>query len=360
MEHSYPNADTTEYRLIASEQLIGRIRAEQLRMIGQLESQQVALMDGCKSMTEWLSGRADMSTSTARRLVSASHRAADRPAMLEELDRGSTTFERAEAALRLGGELSVVEHLDIAGINRLAARRQAISSHDEQTAYERRHLTLQPTLDNMGGRLWGELVGVDFTTVQDVLIATAEQFPAESRSDGRSMRNADALVAICQKATSTGPADESGTSPGNQAQLTVFIDVADRHENGYVPGGPVIGPNSIDELICGGASIDIFSTDEHGRPLDPGRKTAKISPRLRRFVLGRDDGCCAAGCTSRYRLQAHHRIHWADGGPTNAENLVSLCWFHHHVVIHQRGYDIDPDSPSRRLRFRQPPSRAPS
>ena len=43
---------------------------------------------------------------------------------------------------------------------------------------------------------------------------------------------------------------------------------------------------------------------------------------------------------SRYRLQIHHVNSWAQGGETNPEDLVVLCWFHHQVVIHQRGFSI--------------------
>ena len=32
-------------------------------------------------------------------------------------------------------------------------------------------------------------------------------------------------------------------------------------------------------------------------------------------------------------------VHWANGGPTELENLISLCHFHHHVV-HEGGWNI--------------------
>jgi hypothetical protein len=69
--------------------------------------------------------------------------------------------------------------------------------------------------------------------------------------------------------------------------------------------------------------------------------------------------CTVAGCTSRYRLQIHHIIRWADGGRTDPENLTTLCWFHHHVVIHGQGFRIDPDSPPQRRRLLRPPIHGP-
>ena len=79
-----------------------------------------------------------------------------------------------------------------------------------------------------------------------------------------------------------------------------------------------------------------------------------VPPRLRRFVLFRDGGCVADGCDSTYRLQAHHKVPFSQGGRTDPDNLVTLCWFHHHVVIHGHGFTIDPDSKPGRIRFRPP------
>ena len=37
-----------------------------------------------------------------------------------------------------------------------------------------------------------------------------------------------------------------------------------------------------------------------------------------------------------------------------AENLATLCWYHHHVVVHGMGYRIDPTAPAQRKRFLPP------
>jgi hypothetical protein len=65
-----------------------------------------------------------------------------------------------------------------------------------------------------------------------------------------------------------------------------------------------------------------------------------VSPVLRRCVLARDTGCTVEGCSSSYRLEVHHTIPFSEGGSTGAEDLVSLCWFHHQVAIHRLGLEI--------------------
>ena len=65
--------------------------------------------------------------------------------------------------------------------------------------------------------------------------------------------------------------------------------------------------------------------------------------------------CAADGCNSRYRLQVHHLTPWSQGGTTDQEDLVLLCWFHHQVVIHERGFNIVVHQTGR-VRFTRPPS----
>lgn len=277
--------------------------------------------------------------------------------ILGSLAAGEVSFERAEQVVKTTRTIRDVAHLDISGIARLVAKQSHLAGVDEQDAHASRYLTMQPNLDQTMWKLWGQLAGLDGAIVQDALFGRGDTFPIESREDSRATRNADALVSIAQDSLdTTGTRDVSSSSV---ADLVVFVDTRfGPASNGYLPGGPVVGRNIIDELVCTGDGIDLVRLNPDGRTFDVGRKSAKIPRRLRRAVMGRDDGCCVDGCNSRYRLQVHHVVEWQDGGPTDAENLVTLCWFHHHVVIHQRGFTIDPGSPRQRLRFVRP-DRAP-
>ena len=54
----------------------------------------------------------------------------------------------------------------------------------------------------------------------------------------------------------------------------------------------------------------------------------------------RDKGVCQfPGCESRGGLHLHHVKHWADGGPTDLENLTLLCSYHHRAV-HEGGFSV--------------------
>jgi hypothetical protein len=146
--------------------------------------------------------------------------------------------------------------------------------------------------------------------------------------------------------------------------LTVFVDAHDAAAtNGeagvVVAAGPRVGPDTVEAILCDGI-IEVTGRTEDGTPVNMGRRSRTIPPRLRRFILARDGAVCTIeGCISRYRLQPHHITPWSKGGATDVENLTTLCWFHHHVVIHGRGYTINPSSPPHRRRLLRPPIHAP-
>ncbi|MGO1181738.1 MAG: HNH endonuclease signature motif containing protein [Micrococcaceae bacterium] len=57
--------------------------------------------------------------------------------------------------------------------------------------------------------------------------------------------------------------------------------------------------------------------------------------------MARDGGCARPGCTAPASWsQGHHIRHWAEGGPTDLDNLVLLCPGCHRLV-HQGKYTIE-------------------
>ena len=76
-----------------------------------------------------------------------------------------------------------------------------------------------------------------------------------------------------------------------------------------------------------------------GAVLALGRRRRRPNAAIRRAARERDHCRCRfPGCQSR-RVDLHHIQHWASGGHTDLENLISLCPWHHQLV-HDRGYLI--------------------
>jgi hypothetical protein len=75
-------------------------------------------------------------------------------------------------------------------------------------------------------------------------------------------------------------------------------------------------------------------------PLSVGRATRTIPAHIRTALHLRDQGCRFPGCDRPPAwTDGHHITHWADGGATELENLVSLCRPHHRAV-HEQGWRL--------------------
>lgn len=79
MEWARFSTDSIEQQLIADELLISRVRARQMAGLAELDSRQVAIADGSRSLSEWVAARADIGLETAKTLVRTMRRLQDRP-----------------------------------------------------------------------------------------------------------------------------------------------------------------------------------------------------------------------------------------------------------------------------------------
>ena len=334
--------DQVEQAIREEEAIISRARARQMAWVRVADTMQLPSADGSRSMKEWLSGRLDVSSETASRIAGTAHLLGDRSDLSRALADGEVTFDRAEATARIPGadDEADLRGLDIHGLRRVAAKHRHMTRVDDHAAHRAQHLHLQPNLDESRWAVWGALDGYGGTVVSKVLNDEADDLRRmDDESGGLGYRRALALLKICEE-----------TRPGSVESpiITVFVD-----GNGIeIEGGGPAGPEILDKVACAG-SLEVIAENE-GRPLAMGRRSRVIPRKLRRFVLHRDGGCTADGCTSSYRLQPHHIIPWSEGGPTDAENLTTLCWFHHHVVVHGRGYRIDARLGPGRIRFIHP------
>ena len=97
-----------------------------------------------------------------------------------------------------------------------------------------------------------------------------------------------------------------------------------------------VSAETVRRIACDAGKVRI--THRSGQILSVGRKTRTIPPPIRRALEFRDQGCRFPGCTSKH-CDAHHMVHWADGGETKLSNLVLLCR-RHHRLLHEGGFNV--------------------
>lgn len=342
--------DQREQRLIAAEAAIARLRAIQIEDLAELDVAQIAAADGSRSLSEWVAARLDMSIDTARTLVRTMRRLQDRPDIQDRLSDGEVSFDRVEAVSRIPEDVGLMEWADVAGVRREASRRVRVTAEDEYRTVKDRFLVMQPSLDESWWRLWGGLDGAAGALVDRVLSEAADSIP--DLPDGSTPGDAG-----WKKATALVETMTSDTPP--PANVTVFVDsrhsaATDGEAGVALEAGPNVGREALQRILCD-ADTEVIARTEDGRLMEYGRRRRTAPPALKRALIHQAHGLCQAdGCTSRRRLQIHHLTPWSQGGETNQGELVVLCWYHHQVVVHERGFQIYFHN-GRRIRFRRPP-----
>ncbi len=109
----------------------------------------------------------------------------------------------------------------------------------------------------------------------------------------------------------------------------------------------MIHPQTARRLLCT-ARVQRVIEDHGGQVVGLGRTSREPSGWMMRQLRYRDFGCTFPGCGTRAFTQAHHITWWEHGGPTDLDNLVLACSFHHRLV-HEYRWVVkrDPDGTTR-------------
>ncbi len=335
------NEDQLDLIITGGECQVATIRAVQMAAIQEKRRRQSHHADGYRSIVDWAAARADVSHQTARSMCWTASRLEEAPDVAAELAKGEITFDRAEQLARLPEHARQhQEGYDIGQLRRLVAHHRRLSPRRERAIIGSGYLNFQPSLDETTTHIWGELAGIDARLLEKAIDQRADEVLGDDVPLAVAERRALALVAICQD--SLYSSEPGGGSPPVDIAVTVDARVAapTNGESGVaVLAGPRIGRRALEEILCNG-TVEVIGITETGEPLSLGRRTRTVSRKLRRHILHRDGGCTVEGCPSHYRLEVHHSVPWSHGGRTDADSLVTLCWFHHHVAVHRLGLEL--------------------
>jgi hypothetical protein len=167
---------------------------------------------------------------------------------------------------------------------------------------------------------------------------------ADERPDLRSpaQRNADALAELLRRSAIAGT---TTARHGSRATITVSMALETLERRLGAPGATLdwSGPISAEtarRLACDAQVIPVL-LGSCGEPLDVGRASYPVTQAIWRALVSRDGGCAFDSCGRPPEwTEAHHRIHWEDGGETSVANCCLLCDYHHRRVHHD-GWDVE-------------------
>jgi hypothetical protein len=114
------------------------------------------------------------------------------------------------------------------------------------------------------------------------------------------------------------------------------------------PGGPAllgpyhepISPEAARRIACDSMIIPVV-LGSRSEPLDIGRASRTVPLGMRRAVELRDVHCRFPGCDRPAKWCEAHHVRWwkRDEGPTELDNIVLTCKFHH-VRVHEYGWAL--------------------
>lgn len=375
-----------------------------LTLIARFDSLRGWEIPGHRSCAHWLAARTGIDLGAAREKVRAARALEALPQTSAAMARGELSFSQVRALTRVAhadseGDLLVLARgTTTAQLERMVRAWKVGNRKDEAERERERHAsrTFSVFPDDNGmyvvrGRLTPEVGALLMRAIEaasdalyrerSVVVASSHPDVAapaggSSASSGGSgsearataalsvdpdrdaaQRRADAIGLLAERALAAGFAaavsnasmsqDESvlpisGTR-AQRYQVVLHVDAATL-ETGAEPGrseledGTRVSAETSRRLSCD-ASVVRVKHARDGVILDVGRRTRTIPPALRRALDVRDRGCRFPGCGLRF-TDAHHVVHWADGGPTSLANCLLLCGWHHRLV-HEGGWRID-------------------
>lgn len=214
----------------------------------------------------------------------------------------------------------------------------------EQDAAKRFVSLSQPRVDELGLAEYRLTLDPEGKAVLEAALGPlAAPQPVDGERDLRSSdrRRGEALVQLVRRAVAAD--DETPRSVKSQLFVTVDIDTLRSGLTGAgetlggAHAGDLLGPETMRRLACDARILPIV-LGSAGELLDFGRQVRLFTAAQTRRLWLRDRHCTYPGCDMPGQwTDAHHLVHWADGGRSDLSNAGLLCE-RHHTIVHNRRY----------------------
>ena len=345
---------------------VSKCTAHFLQLLREFDQRSAYLEWGCVDAAQWLDAHCGISRVTAREKVRVARALSDLNLIAQSFSEGQLSYSQVRALTRLANvdnEQALLEMAVGCPASELEQRLRAMENGELLSCTDESGKAKHTLTKHVGD---GDRVCFKIELSREdasILTKALEVAKGEIRECGLGVSgagddaalSADALVLMARRTLSgcfrgSGKEgavwfqpdlsevalDEPAPEQSGPAHL-VTVHVDESAVSGA--GGHSDLPSSVvRRLLCDGALVGV-SEDKDGVPLSVGRKSRTVPIGIRRALEARDRTCRYPGCNHGRWLDAHHVVHWADGGETSLENLVLLCT-HHHKLLHEGEFQI--------------------
>lgn len=330
-----PNAG----RLVETQGRINRSVAAMLDLIAELDTVEARAANLVTDMASWLQYDLGLEAKTARAWVRVAGVLPELPMTSRAFMAGAVSFDEVRILCRYATPdneqelLALTRNTEVKDLTGAIRELLAIETKRPKPPEENPWLEMFWDRDETFLTLRGQIPGADGVLVETALLRAAAQQPLDPASGlyrSADVRTAEALVQMASDYSAT-EADH------DRATVVVHFKASDlvSASTSGLAGSRFLDPDELLRVSCD-ARIQPAIDDPSGVTVGVGRTSRKIPAWLRRLVDGRDGGCRFPGCGRTRWTNSHHIIHWAHGGPTNLDNLITLCGFHHRLIHRKR------------------------
>lgn len=354
------NADGLSERLVELVEVRERLDAEVARVAALWQRRRGWEADGALSPVAWLTHRTPLAAREARLVVNTATVINHAPHLAAALHTGDTTTGHVGVVARvmspqrqtlLGDHDEVLtsqaSRLSIKDFALITRRWAALVDDHLATDTHKKHLPRNQVHASVTMDGWVDgtfcLDPISGSRLLGVLDHLAPPDPGDAPDGVRTLtqRRGDALADLA------GWYHQGATPGANPPNLDVVVDVATL--NGDTPDlarircdlegiGPVTRA-TLNQLACD-ATIRRVVMAGDSVILDMGRKVRLATKPQTRAIRIRDTGCVFASCDRPAPwCDIHHITNFTKGGPTNNDNMVSLCR-RHHTLTHNTKWTI--------------------
>ena len=345
-------------RILALHSTITSAMSELLDIVALVDSAQSFVRDGSPSTAEWLAGTLRLTRKTARSWIRLARRLDDYPAFRDAMAAGQLGVEQLMALVKYvdpgHADAELAEEAAGVAAEELEAAARSIRPipvvRAREDRFQRSHRGWFSDDDRFylyKGKLPAE-EGIVLDTAIDRLSLQAPRHERCGLFRHPEELAADAVVQMASEALGRDGSADRATVVVHVDGATLASDCADGTAS--IEFGPSIPAAAARRMACDGR-IQIVAHAKNGSTIGVGRTTRKIPYWLERLVRQRDKGCRFPACGRTRWTNSHHIEFWTrDEGPTDLDNLVTLCGFHHRL-LHDEGWQVE-GHPGRTLTWR--------
>lgn len=312
-----------------------------VEIVAEMDRDELWGATGARSVPALVAWKLGVSSGNAHTIAAVADRLDEFPRCAQGMREGRLSLDQVGVIAARAGEGSDEHYAELASVATVNQLRTAVKLEPRPDTQPR------PPLQRSVSKTCGEqstswritLPHDEAATFDAALQSHLDAMITEWRNDHGSRASAtddlppmpDTVDAFLRLVEAGWDAEATRRPHGQRTTVVVHVDVEKR--TGALHLGPLLTDADRRYLTCDATCEAWFERD--GQVIGAGRATRTVNRRLRRALEHRHPTCAVPGCSATRGLHAHHIRHWEDGGPTDLDNLVLLCPFHHRQ--HHRG-----------------------